>query len=161
MPNILFEEFTEKGEAGIREVTKAIFERELRQVTDRSSDGQDTWMDSARKDMLSSALTNGLLPVVDQHLIELVGALLSRDDGRRWMTIGPLRDVLVQLAFEPADGQPSAFIDIVIGKLLPQVQTLETAQIIADAVADLADGGRVAQAVIDMTGPTGDVRPLV
>lgn len=162
MPNLLADAWEASGSDGVREVVKKILEREKVALQQRSDAGRGTWMDQARRGRLDAVQgVDDLNDGAGGVLIDLVGFLLENEEGKRWMTFGPLRDVLVQLVFAEHGAQPAALGDLVVGKVLPQVQTVELAQGIADQCKPLPNGDSIDRAVQEMIGPGGTVRALL
>jgi MoxR-like ATPase len=164
VPNVLLSRFELDGPTGIEaEIAKRLAD-ELAEIEGRIAAEQGTWLDGVRRSRLQSVRTvTDFDPLAREVLLDVVAGLLDTQDGRRWMTLGPLKDMVVQLAYAEADAQPGVVADLVIGKLLPQVQDITTADRVVELTSKLAasDAARVRDVVEAMRAPSGEVQHLV
>lgn len=162
MPNLLHEKWQTDGAAGIRDVIAQMLKRETEELQTRADVGRASWLDGARKKQLESVTSVAdLEPLAGNTLVDVVDALLGTDEGKRWMTFGPLRDLVVQLVWADPAAQPEVLGQLTIGKVLQQVQSLQVAQLVAEKTAGLPNASAISQAVEEMAGPGGTVRALL
>jgi MoxR-like ATPase len=162
MPNLLHNEWSEKGEAGLREVIALTLRNEREETEARIDAGHGSWLDAPRLERLKAVTSaSDLEETTRETLTAAVGALLETDEGQRWMTFGPLRDIVVQLAWTEAGDQPRVLGQLVVGKLFQQVQSPEAAMLLAEKCSTLPNAEKVAAAGRDLVGPGASVRPLI
>lgn len=162
MPNLLHNEWSEKGEAGLLEVIARILHNERVAIEARIEGGRGSWLDAPRLGRLQAVKSaSDLEGTTRETLIAAVNALLESDEGQRWMTFGPLRDIIVQLAWTEAEDQPRVLGQLVVGKLFQQVLSPEVAALLAEKCSALPNAERVAEAARDLAGPGTSVRPLI
>lgn len=162
MPNLLYERWKQDGEQGISKVIDEILSRELSEIQGRAAVGRASWLDTTREARLQAvSKAQDLDADARTVLLKLVGGLLATDDGKRWMTFGPLRDLVVQMVWADSGAQAEALGTLVTGKILQQVQSADTAQLVADTSAELPAADTIQAAVDEMEGPGGSIRPLL
>jgi MoxR-like ATPase len=162
MPNLLHKEWSMKGEAGLLEVIARMLENEREETEARIEAGHGSWLDTPRLERLQAVTSaSDLDDTTRKTLISVVDALLESDEAQRWMTFGPLRDILVQLAWTGAEDQSRVLGQLVVGKLFQQVQSPEVAMLLAEKCSGLPNAEKVAEAARDLVGPGTSVRPLI
>lgn len=162
MPNILATSYDRDGDAGIKRVATKILRIEARAIRSRDTQGAGTWLDSLRTSKL------GASPKVEDFTAEaltamtaLVKGLLGTNEGRRWMTMRPLRDIVVHLYLTEASQQLGELTSIVRTKLIHLVREAKTFEAILEACKDLPGIEDLRKAVSSMMTEQGDVAPLV
>jgi AAA domain (dynein-related subfamily) len=162
MPNLLYEEWAKSKQEGLREVIALMLSNEREEIETRMSVGLGSWLDSVRLDRLKEITSaDDLEPIARDILIAVVGALLDSEEGRRWMTFGPLRDVLLPLVWAEKEDQPRVLGQLAVSKLLQQVQSLEVAALVEQQCSTLPGADVIATAAQELIGPGDIVRPLL
>lgn len=162
MPNLLYGEWLARGEAGLLDVIERILKNEQEEIETALEAGHGSWLDVPRLDRLRAvASAADFDEVARETLTAIVGTLLESDEGRRWMTFGPLRDVVVQLVWTDAGEQARVLGQLVVSKLFQQVQDPELAALLAECCESLPDGEAVATAARELVGPGVDAQPLI
>jgi energy-coupling factor transporter ATP-binding protein EcfA2 len=162
MPNLLHDEWSARGEAGLLDVIARILANEREELEVGLEAGHASWLDEprlARLRTVSSAAD--LEETTRETLVAIVGTLLESDEGRRWMTFGPLRDVVVQLAWSEGDKQARVLGQLVVSKLFQQVQDPEVAALLVERCRRLPDAEAIATAARELVGPGPDALPLI
>jgi MoxR-like ATPase len=162
MPNLLHHEWLTKGEAGLLDVIARILRNEREEIEARIEGGHGSWLDTPRLERLQ--LVTSATDFEDKArktLVALVDTLLESDDGQRWMTFGPLRDITVQLVWTDSADQARVLGQLVIGKLFQQVHSPEVAMLLAEKCDTLPNADKIAEAARDLVGPGDSVRPLI
>ena len=162
MPNLLYGEWSARGEAGLLDVIERILQNEREVVESALETGHGSWLDAPRLERLRAVSSAADLDeLARETLIAIVGTLLESDEGRRWMTFGPLRDIVVQLAWTEAAGQARVLGQLVVSKLFQQVQDPEVAAVLAERCERLPDSEAIAAAARELVGPGADTLPLI
>jgi energy-coupling factor transporter ATP-binding protein EcfA2 len=162
MPNLLFNEWSTKGEDGLHKVIALMLRNERDDIEARFEAGRGSWLDAPRLGRLEAVTsTLDLESTTRETLIAVTAALLDTEEGRRWMTFGPLRDVVVQLVWAEIEDQSQVLGQLVVGKLLQQVQSTEVALLVADKCSALPNAEFVVEAARALAGPGATIRPLI
>jgi AAA domain (dynein-related subfamily) len=162
MPNLLYEEWAESKMEGLREVIARILSKEREEVEMRIGVGRGSWLDLRRLARLGKVTSvDDLDLTAGTTLMTVVGALLDSQEGRRWMTLGPLRDVLIPLVWAETEEQPRVLGQLAVSKLLQQAQSLEVAALVEQHCAALPNADLIAAAAQELIGPGDTVRPLL
>lgn len=159
MPNILFDAWEEGGrEAVISQANQYLaYERER---LERRED-EPPALDELRFARLEAVQTlENLDDDVRELLLDLVDYLLSTDDGRNFLTVGLLIDVLRDVIYAGDDGA-AALGWQVTGKLLEQVTDISVARGLAEHCAALPMAEAISRAVDRMDLQDGSVAPLL
>ena len=161
MPNILLDRWESDGRAGLEQSIDEILARERDALDVRAQAGRGTWLDPVRQARLAAIHSAADLDASTlDALVGIVEYLLGVEEGRRFFTLGLLRDIVVQLTLAETDA-PVALGDLVLGKLLEQIESLEVARGLAERTAELPGGAAINRAVEAMAGPGGSARPLL
>jgi hypothetical protein len=162
MPNLLFEKWAQNKLDGLREVIALLLSNEREEIEERISVGRGSWLDSVRLARLNEVTSvDDLEPTAGKTFMAVVGALLDSEEGRRWMTLGPLRDVLVPLVWAETKDQPVVLGQLAVSKLLQRVQSLEVATLVEQQCSTLPNADLIAKAAQELVGSGDTVRSLL
>jgi hypothetical protein len=159
MPNILLDAWEEGGrEAVISQANHYLaYERER---LERREDEAPA-LDELRAARLEAVETlEGLDEEVRELLLDLVDYLFGTDDGRNFLTVGLLIDVLRDVIYA-GDDAAAALGWQITGKLLEQVTDIAVARGLAERCAGLPNAEQISRAVDRMDLQDGSVAPIL
>ncbi|MDQ5893932.1 MAG: hypothetical protein QG596_193 [Actinomycetota bacterium] len=159
MPNILFDAWREDGRDGVIEQADQYLEYERERLERR--EGESPALDALRASRINEVPD---LEALDSDardtLLDLVDYLFESEDGRNFLTVGLLVDILRDLIY--ADGDvPEALGWQVTGKLMEQVTDIGVARGIAERCVSLPNSEEIARSVDRMDLQDGSVAPLL
>ena len=159
MPNILYDAWAEDGREAI--VSQAdqylVYERER---LERREDEAPS-LDGLRGTRLDAVQTlDRLDEVARETLLDIVEYLFGTEDGRNFMTVGLLVDILCDVIYA-GDDAAAALGWQVTGKLLEQVTDISVARGLAEHCQNLPNTDAIRRAVDRMGLRDGSVVPLL
>lgn len=159
MPNILFDAWEEGGhEAVIAQANQYLaYERERLQRREEDAPALDE-LRSASLDAL--ATFEDLDEEVQTLLLDVIDYLFSTDDGRNFLTVGLLVDVLRDVIYAEGE-QEMALGWQVTGKLLEQITDIAVARGVAERCSNLPNAAAINRQVERMDLQDGTTAPML
>lgn len=151
MPNLLADEAEASGiEAALKKFGDLMLARERGEVEERFAVRSAAAFDYFRRAALERTKSYGDLPkAVRTRLRAVFEALLSSPGGRRSITLGVFKDVIVSIAYSAAEAEMEAtFCRQVAGKLLHMLKgDIEVLRKLGEICADAQGGDAVKEAI--------------
>ena len=159
MPNILFDAWAEGGQAAVVEQANQYLAYERQRLERREDDAPA--LDELRAARLDAVQTiEDLDEDVRKLLLDLVDFLFGTEDGRNFLTVGLLIDILRDVIYAEDDAEAALGWQIT-GKLLEQVTEITVARGLAERCAGLPNADDISRAVDRMDMGDGSVAPLL
>lgn len=159
MPNILYDAWAEDGREAI--VSQAnqylVYEREQLERREDEAPSLDE-LRGARLDLVQTL--DQLDEMARETLLDIVEYLFGTDDGRNFMTVGLLVDILCDVIYAE-EGAAAALGWQVTGKLLEQATDASVARGLAECCQNLPNAEAIQRAVDRMNLRDGSVVPLL
>jgi hypothetical protein len=159
MPNILFQAWADAGRDAVVEQADQYLAYERQRVERREDDAPA--LDELRAGRLEAIQTLANLDDnVRTVLLDLVDYLFTTEDGKNFLTVGLLIDILRDLIYAEDDAETALGWQIT-GKVLEQVTDIAVARGIADRCSGLPNAEDIARAVDRMDLRDGTVAPIL
>ena len=159
MPNILLSAWEDGGRAAVIDQANQYLAYE-RERLERRED-EPPALDELRAARLDAVLTlDDLDDTVRDLLLDLIEYLFGTDDGRNFLTVGLLIDILRDLIYADEDAEDALGWQIT-GKVLEQVTDITVARGIAERCAALPNVDAITRAVDRMDLHDGSVAPIL
>lgn len=159
MPNILLSAWEEGGRTAVIDQANQYLAYE-RERLERRED-EPPALDELRAARLDAVQTvNDLDDEVRDLLLDLIEYLFGTEDGRNFLTVGLLIDILRDVIYA-ADDAEAALGWQIAGKVLEQVTDITVARGIAERCAALPNADAITQAVDRMDLHDGSVAPIL
>ena len=159
MPNILLSAWEDDGRAAVIDQANQYLEYERERIERREDESPA--LDELRSARLDAVQTlDDLDDAVRDLLLDLIEYLFGTDDGRNFLTVGLLIDILRDLIYADDDAEDALGWQIT-GKVLEQVTDIAVARGIAERCATLPNADAITRAVDRMDLHDGSVAPIL
>ncbi|CAN5654048.1 hypothetical protein BH23CHL7_BH23CHL7_20340 [soil metagenome] len=166
MPNVLHERYEANGAGVFVDEAVQLISKEADLIRQRVTEGRGTGVDRARLDALATVASPGdLSRGVVGPLNAVCTSVMETPEGRKWLTLGVLKDVALAIAYAGRDEEAErvALGESILEKLLPQLRgPKERAAELASAVASLPNAKLITEQLeLMQSGPTDEILATV